>query len=179
MRGLKLFLLSFSPTRLIWVFGGVALGVFSLWLFGQHQYKKGYQAYKTEIRKEVERLQAGVALRESLLKEQGLRLGQWYEAEKAKKEDDFTDLLSRLGSGDLRLYVNPISTDREPQDAIPTGNVDGAARCEFSQADANALLRIARDGDRAIEQLTALQRWVEGQYELLHGDSLYRGVISE
>lgn len=103
-----------------------------------------YDKYKTErIEKEkiVEQVKEAQTLREHYE-----QLVDKYKKENAEQEKKYSDLMSRVNRGNVRVYL--------PEKSVTiTKSSDRKERCQLNPEVVERVLSVGRDGDRAINDL--------------------------
>lgn len=94
-----------------------------------------------------------------------------FARENAEAAERDAAVISRLRNGTerLRLQASSCSTAEAGEASAASGGADGAGTVELASETSAALWAIARDGDRAIRKLTALQEWARSAVELCGG----------
>jgi len=104
--------------------------------------------------------------REQQLIEKTLAIDTKYQEELNNAQTEINILRRAVRDGSVRLSVKSAKpSSLGAYDSSAASGIDADARCELDQATADDLISITADGDTAIQQLTALQGYVNSIFE--------------
>lgn len=129
--------------------------------YGQLQYERGHKAAETAHTLELAKINEQARNKGLALQAKITELDKKHYEEFKIAQTTINRLRSDVAAGRKRLSVKVKSPVCPKADPGTTGLDDGTARAELDGQDAEDLIGIVIQGDRAIRQLNALQDYVE------------------
>lgn len=131
------------------------------WGYGQYKYAQGRKAAETTYKLELAKINEQARNEELALQAKITELDKKHYEEFKIAQTTINQLRSDVAAGRKRLSVKIKSPACPKADPGTASLGDGTTRAELDGQDAEDLIGIVIQGDRAIRQLNALQDYVE------------------